>query len=98
MYIKLCHGFFLLSNYAVQVVALGWHCKKLPGLGTAFFYVLNASFFCVLLKHSMFFYVFFQFLATYETQKNGAFFCVLLRSFLKNIKERRECFVLLQRT
>ena len=33
---------------------------------------------------------FFKFLATYETQKNDAFFCVLLRSFLKNVKERKE--------
>ena len=38
---------------------------------------------------------FFEFLTTYNTQKNDAFFCVLLRSFLKNVKERN---VLLQRT
>ena len=47
------------------------------GLGTAFFYALNALFFCVLLKHAMFFCVFFEFLATYETQKNDALFYVL---------------------
>ena len=29
------------------------------GLGTAFFYALNASFFCILLKHATFFYVLF---------------------------------------
>ena len=44
------------------------------GLGTAFFYALNASFFCILLKHATFFYVFFKFLATYVTQKNFTFF------------------------
>ena len=30
-----------------------------PGLGNGFFYVLNASFVCVLLKHATFFYVLF---------------------------------------
>ena len=40
---------------------------------------------------------FFEFLATYETQKNDAFFCILLRSFPKNVKERRELNILLQR-
>ena len=45
------------------------------GLGTAFFYVLNALFFWVLLKHPTFFCVLFlSFLATYETHKNDAFF------------------------
>ena len=33
---------------------------KKSGLGTAFFYVLNASFFCVLLEHAMFFWVLFS--------------------------------------
>ena len=37
---------------------------------------------------------FFEFLATYENQKNDA----LLHSFLKNVKERRECNIILQRT
>ena len=47
----------------------------MAGLGTAFFYVLDASFFCVLLKQATFFYVlFFEFLVTYETQKNNALF------------------------
>ena len=32
----------------------------MPGLGTAFFYILNASFFCVLLKNATFFYVLFS--------------------------------------
>ena len=50
----------------------------LAGLGTAFFYVQNASFFCVLLKNATFFYIFFlKFLATYETQKYDKFFSVL---------------------
>ena len=57
-------------------------------LGTAFFSVLNASFFCVLLKNTTFFYCtvysFFEFLATYETQKN--------------VKESKEHNNLLQRT
>ena len=51
-----------------------WH-YLLAGLGTAFFCILNVSFFCVLLKNATFFYVFFEFLATYETQKNDA--CIL---------------------
>ena len=78
-------------------------------LGTTFFYVLNASFFCVLLhsfkERNVLLHSFFEFLATYETPKDR---CVLLRSFLeskrmqrtqlsfaKNVKERN---VLLQRT
>ena len=40
-------------------------------LGTAFFSILNVPFFSVLLKNVTFF------LATYETQKNDAFFSVL---------------------
>ena len=40
------------------------------GLGFAFFSVLNALFFCVLLKNAMY----FTFLVTYETQKIDAFF------------------------
>ena len=35
-------------------------CILFTGLGTAFFYVLNASFFCVLLKHTTFFCVLFS--------------------------------------
>ena len=106
LYIKLCHGFLLLSNYAVQVVVLGWHCQKLPGLGTAFFYVLNASFFCVLLKHTMFFCILF--LRTFKNAKNtknaknATFFCKehkrtqrTQRSFAKNVKE---CNVLSQKS
>ena len=52
-----------------------WHIREfLAGLGTAFFSVLNESFFSVLLKNAMFFCVLFEFLATHETQKNAAFF------------------------
>ena len=36
------------------------HACLAAGLGTAFFYVLNASFFCVLLKHSTSFSVLFS--------------------------------------
>ena len=54
------------------------------GLGTAFFSILNALFFCVILKNALPF-AFFYFLATYETPKER---CNLLRSFLKNKKER----------
>ena len=36
----------------------GWGYQE-AGLGTAFFYVLNASFFYVLLKNATFFYVLF---------------------------------------
>ena len=49
---------------------------------------------------------FFKFLATYETQKNDAFFCVLFlrhkrtqrtqRSFAKNVNECKERNILLQ--
>ena len=38
---------------------------------------------------------FFEFLATYETQKNGTFFSVLSRSFQKNGKERKDRPILL---
>ena len=62
------------------------------GLGTAFFYMQNASFFCLLLKNATFFYFFFSsFWQLMRPQK-------LLRSFLKNLKECKECNVLLQRT
>ena len=45
------------------------------GLGTAFFCVLNASFFGVLLKNATFFHIIFcEFFATYETQNTDAFF------------------------
>ena len=37
------------------------YCTVKPaGLGTAFFYVLIASFFCVLLKNATFFYILFR--------------------------------------
>ena len=43
------------------------------GLGTVFFSILNVLFFSVLLKNAMFFSIlFFEFLVTYETQKNDA--------------------------
>ena len=47
---------------------------SITGLGTTFFSVLNVPFFkkCNVLFHSV-----FEFLATYETQKNNAFFSVL---------------------
>ena len=65
----LCHNtWYPLSFYLGSFVML-------PGLGTALFYVLNASFFCVLLKHTTSF--FSEFLATYETQKYDKFFCIL---------------------
>ena len=38
----------------------GKTARKQAGLGTAFFYVLNASFFCILLKHATFFCVLLQ--------------------------------------
>ena len=64
----------------------------LAGLGTTFFYILNASFFCVLLKHATFFYVLFSSFWRLMRPKRT------MRSFLKNVKERRERNVLLQRT
>ena len=64
------------------------------GLGTAFFPVQNVPFFPVILKNIPFFPVlFFEFLATYETQKNGTFFPVLFKRTEKNVpffcKERK---------
>ena len=38
----------------LQFVLLSTKCRR-AGLGTTFFSVLNASFFCVLLKNAMFF-------------------------------------------
>ena len=52
--------------------------SSFSGLGTAFFYVLNASFLLHSFKaHNVLLHSFFEFLATYETQKNDAFFCIL---------------------
>ena len=78
-----------------------------PGLGTAFFCVQNVTFFCVQKRESyVLFRSFFEFLATYETQKNVTFFSVLLKrtekngknvtSFCKEQKRTRERNVLLQ--
>ena len=66
---------------------------NLAGLGTAFFSVWYVLFFSVLLKErSALFRSFFEFLATYETQKNVLFFCKERKgtqsSFVKNGKER----------
>ena len=79
------------------------------GLGTTFFCVLNASFFCVLLKNAMFFYVlfssFWQLMRPKRTMHSFAFFskeCKKMQrmqhSFAKNIKEHIERNILLQRT
>jgi len=64
-----------------------------------------SSFFKVKKRTHCSFTFFFEFLATYETQKNDAFFSKerkrmqrVLRSFQKNVKERKERCVLLQRT
>ena len=80
---------------------------------------------CSFKERNVLLHSFFEFLVTYETQKNDAFSCVLLcsflisiyvylyfyiylyiyifkkrtqRSFAMKVKERRERFVLLQRT
>ena len=67
-----------LKSLYYRHVHCGAPCVVYAGLGTAFFSVLNALFFCVLLKYATFFYVLFScILATYETQKNDAFFSVL---------------------
>ena len=69
-----------------------------PGLGTTFFPIQNVPFFPALIKNVLFFPVlFFEFLATYETQKNVPFFPFFSkerkrtqrteRSFAKNGKE-----------
>ena len=66
----------------------------ITGLGAAFFCILNASFFCVLLKNATWFCILFSsFWRLMRPQKNNAFFCVLFlrtqrmqRSFAK--KER----------
>ena len=50
---------------------VGW-TNYVAGLGTAFFSVLNAPFFSVLLKNAPFFSVLL---------KNATFFCVLFLSF-----------------
>ena len=78
------------------------------GLGTAFFYLLSASFFYVLLKNTTFFYVLFScFWRLMKPKRTMRFFTFLSKerkrtqrrqhSFAKNVKERREHSVLLQR-
>ena len=56
---QIAHRGFRIKNFAGL-----WLLLKLvigePGLGTAFFYVLNALFFCILLNHATFFYVLFS--------------------------------------
>ena len=79
-----------------------------PGLSTTFFSVQNVSFFSVLLKNAMFFSVLYEFLATYETQKNAknaTFFCKerrrtqrMQRSFAKNVKECKNVSLFCKRT
>ena len=80
----------------------------MAGLGTAFFSVLKASFFCVPLKNATFFYVlflsFWQLMRSKRTMRSFAFFSEerkrtqkMQRSFAKNVKEHRDCFVLLQK-
>ena len=58
------------------------------GHRTTFFYVLNASFFCILLNHATFFYVLFSSFWRLMRPKRT------MRSFAKDVKERRERFVL----
>ena len=65
------------------------------GLGTAFFPVQKVSFFPVLLNNVPLFRSFFEFLATYKTQKNGTFFPVLFKRTKKNRKECKDRPVLL---
>ena len=48
-----------LQKVELSVVG-GFQKRIFSGLGTAFFYVLNASFFCILLKHATFFCVLFR--------------------------------------
>ena len=73
-------------------VALFWASQILektvnPGLGTAFFCVQNVPFFCVLKRERyVLFRSFFEFFATYETQKNVTFFSVLFKRTEKNAK------------
>ena len=69
--------------------------KIYSGLGTAFFCVLNASFFYVLLKNATFLYLLFRVFGYLWDPKE---WCILLRSFLKNIKECKERNVVLPRT
>ena len=72
----------LCSNWLKHVVLCSDCLKHIElccdwlkqGWAPGFFSVLNASFFCIFLKNATFF---FEFLVTYETQKNNAFFCVL---------------------
>ena len=51
-----CYYFILLHLYIYFLFLY----PVTAGLGTAFFYVLNASFCCILLKNATFFYVFFR--------------------------------------
>ena len=77
-----------------------------PVLGRVGRFILFRSIQSVLFKErSVLFRSFFEFLATYETQKNVPFFSKewkrmqrMLRSFAKNGKERKERSVLFQRT
>ena len=89
-----------LKNGSLPTLRLGWTVdsglSKKTRVGHR---VLLRSECIVLLKNAMFFYIllrsFFRFLSTCETPKN----CwVLLRSFPKNVKKRKERNVLLQRT
>ena len=85
----------------------GWGARA--GLGTAFFYVLNALFFCVLLKHATFFCIlfsiFWQLMKPKRTMRSFAFFSEEHKRtqraqhyFAKNVKECKEHNILLQRT
>ena len=53
------------------------------------------KFFFNLIKRTLFFCEICNFCMTYETEKSAAFFCVLLRSFIKNVTESKERNVLL---
>ena len=48
----------LLYLYVNNICLMDLSCE-FAGLGTTFFDVLNASFFCVLLKNALFFYILF---------------------------------------
>ena len=95
--------FFIRNGKECKNVAFFWK-ERMPN--PAFFYVQkvpkknikewllhsfkwkNATFFYILLRS------FFEFLATYETQKEC---CILFRSFQKNGKECKECYILFKR-
>ena len=49
-----------VNGNGTAVLKIIMHVHVFSGLGTVFFYVLNASFFCVLLKHATFFCILFS--------------------------------------